>query len=1134
MGSYDQILYKLKGFTKKYYAKQLIKGSLLFIAFGLLFWIAIMAFEFLLWLNESWRLFLFLVFVIVEMVLVIRFIAIPLIFLFRLRRGLTYEDASKLIGRHFPNVEDKLLNLLDLANDQQESELLMASIEQRAKALGPVPFAEAVNIKESFKYAKYVVIPVFLLAFIWLSGNIASFFNSHERIVNYDMAYERPAPFQFAVLNDDLQVLDNEPLTIEVDVQGEVVPEDVYIVIDEEPLLMTNRNGIFSYTIAPPVAKGSFYLTANGWNSVKYGFRSLATPALLDFKMTLDYPKYLGRNQESVAGTGNAVVPEGTLVTWQIQGRNVEEIRLIEEDSSSLMVQDEKDFIGKRRIFGDLEYQLSTSNSYVKDFEKLSYFLEVVKDNKPTVKVQQFLDSLNPNQSFYSGQAADDHGVKQIRMVYYSVEDKDDKKQLLLESPGTNVHQFYYTFPSGLEVEKGKDYELYFEVVDNDGIRGGKTTRSKIFRTSLYNHKQLANRKLDVQNNLLKDLDRELENYKEQEEALTRINKEQKEENSLSFEDKGRIKQFLEKQEEQERLMEKFSSQLKDNLENSEENNEMKQLLKERLQRQEMEARKNERLLEELKELADKIEKEELQKRLEELGKKQSSTARNLEQILELTKRYYVTEKMAQLSKELDELSKEQQKLAETVLDESLKNQQELNEEFNNIVKELDELRNDNQNLKKPMNLDVTKNEEESVKKDQQEATKELSEAVDGDQENKEEAQKNASKRQKSAAEKMREMSEKMSDGASDAGGSSVTEDAEMLRQILDNLVTFSFKQEALFDRLEASDFEVCHFSNTVREQKELRNMFEHVDDSLFALSLRRAELSEFVNEQITEVYYNIDKSLETIAENQVYRGASYQQYAMNATNALADFLANILDNMQQSLKPGQGNGQGSDFQLPDIIQGQQGIQEKMNGAGQKGRDQGGQPEKGKGENQGQNDGQGEGTQGESEGQRGKEGGNQPNNQSEGNGSAGGNEMGLEEIYDIYKQQQFLRQQLEKQLEDMINKGDRDLARKLLRQMEDFENDLLENGITAQTRSKANTIQHQMLKLENATLKQGKKSKRESRTNEQKFTNPIITKPSLLREKQNSIEILNRQALPLRQNYKKKVKVYFDNDRIPL
>ena len=55
--------------------------------------------------------------------------------------------------------------------------------------------------------------------------------------------------------------------------------------------------------------------------------------------------------------------------------------------------------------------------------------------------------------------------------------------------------------------------------------------------------------------------------------------------------------------------------------------------------------------------------------------------------------------------------------------------------------------------------------------------------------------------------------------------------------------------------------------------------------------------------------------------------------------------------------------------------------------------------------------------------------------------------MGFNEIYEIYKEQSFLRQQLEQQLNDIIKEADRELAKKLIRQMEDFENDLIENGL---------------------------------------------------------------------------------------
>jgi hypothetical protein len=124
----------------------------------------------------------------------------------------------------------------------------------------------------------------------------------------------------------------------------------------------------------------------------------------------------------------------------------------------------------------------------------------------------------------------------------------------------------------------------------------------------------------------------------------------------------------------------------------------------------------------------------------------------------------------------------------------------------------------------------------------------------------------------------------------------------------------------------------------------------------------------------------------------------------------------------------------------------------------------------------------------------------------------------------------MIRERLENQLQDMINASDRNLGQKLLKQMEDFENDLIENGITQRGINKMNNIQYQMLKLKNAALKQGKKPEREGVTSNKNHKNPITTKPALLEQYRNDIEILNRQALPLRHNFQRKVKEYFKSN----
>ena len=1157
MQEYNHILEQLNQFIQKHYSQVLLKGVLLFLAFGLLFFLMVVGVEYLLWLNSTGRTILFGVFIVVELYLLFRYILTPAFYLFKLKKGIGPKEASFMIGKHFSEVGDKLTNLLDLAEDKHQSELLLASIAQRSKQMDPIPFSKAITYKKSLGYAKYAVIPLLILGVLYASGNWASFFGTYKRVVNYELAYEKPAPFRFELITRNLNVLEDESFTLQVATKGEVKPENVFITIDGKEILLQEENGFYTYTFSPPIKSTEFHFRANEVASRNYTITALETPSIVDFTMDLTYPGYLEKRDETIKSTGNALLPEGTKVTWRIEGKNTDAIKLITKDTALRFVKDEDTFHLNKIIFNSLNYELTTTNANVTDYERLAYDFRVIKDAFPTIKVTQVLDSLNPNVSYYTGNATDDYGLTTIAITYYEVGKEKELKTVSLTKPDTNFAQFYYTFPSGLELIAGKDYAFYFQVTDNDAIHKGKTAKSQLFQQIIFDENQLKNKDLESQQSLIKDLDKSLERAKEQKETLEELNQNQKEKSSLNFNDQNQIKDFLKKQERQEQLMQKFSKELKENLNKGEKDDKLNQLLQERLERQELEAKKNEKLLEELNKVADKINKEELTKRLEELGKKQQNSERSLEQLLELTKRYYVTEKTAQIARDLEVLAKKQEALSKENNDENNSGeQQKLNKGFEELSKEMDALLKDNMSLKKPLELKIDDSKKEGIKQDQQSALSELEkEKSDYDSSKKSNDSKNkAQSKQKSAAQKMKEMSAQLGESSSGGGGGeSAAEDAEMLRQILDNLIIFSFKQESLFDKLSSQEEQdATLYSETVRNQKELRGLFEHVDDSLFALSLRQAELSEFVNEQITEVYYNIDKSLETMADGQTYQGISYQKYVLTAANSLADFLAEVMDNMQQSMQMGKGSGKSKEgFQLPDIIKGQQQLGEKMGEQGQSGSEgkegkegESGAGEKGEGGQEGEQ-GQGEGEEQGDDGQNGKGGENgQGQNGATGKdgkngqgqeGTSGGSGQGegsmseaeLKEIYEIYQEQQKIRQELEKQLENMINAGDQKLGEKLVRQMEDFENDLLENGITQRTITKANTIQYELLKLENAALKQGKKSERESNSNAQDFTNPIITKPSLLDNYRNEVEILNRQALPLRQNYQNKVKEYF-------
>jgi hypothetical protein len=299
-------------------------------------------------------------------------------------------------------------------------------------------------------------------------------------------------------------------------------------------------------------------------------------------------------------------------------------------------------------------------------------------------------------------------------------------------------------------------------------------------------------------------------------------------------------------------------------------------------------------------------------------------------------------------------------------------------------------------------------------------------------------------------------------------------------------------------------------FNKYIKSQQNLKIEFKHVDDSLFALSLRQPKIAEAVTKEVANVQYNIDKSLESLSDSQIQRGLSQQQYALSSANKLADLLSDSLNSMQMQMsgsssgkpKPGKGSG----MQLPDIIKKQGELGDKM----KKGMEKGKQPGEGKKP--------GDSTKGKGS-QPGKEKGNDGGENGDGEGDA-------KATMDIYKEQKQLREALQ---EELAKKGLGNNGQNALEQMKQLEKQLLNKGFTNETVQKINNIKQELLKLDTAIRLQGEDPKRQSETNTKNFSNQASPLPKVLSDYLNSIEILNRQSLPLRSNFNQKVQVYFNN-----
>lgn len=753
----------------------------------------------------------------------------------------------------------------------------------------------------------------------------------------------------------------------------------------------------------------------------------------------------------------------------------------------------------------------------------MSFSIDVVKDEYPEINIQMEQDSLDRQTLYFYGQVQDDYGLSKLQIVFYPSEDDTEKIKISIPISTSNFDEFLNVFPNQLNLSEGVSYDLYFEIFDNDVLHNYKSTKSNVFSYRKLTKDEIEENLLKEQSETIEDLKNSLEKFEEQDKELKELSKTQKEKSELNFNDKKKFENFLKRQKQQDEMMKNFNQKLQDNLEEfqNDEKDQFKEDLQQRLEENQEQLEKDEELLNELERLAEKIQKEELTQKLEELAKQNKNKKRSLEQLLELTKRYYVAMKSEKLRVELEELAKKQEKLAEESSEDNTKEKQdELNKKFEGFQKELDELQKENQELREPLDVPQDKKKEEDIKKEQQEASDNLEEKEESqDKEEQEQSQSKAKKNQKKAAQKMKQMSQKMEQSMMSGSSEQIAEDIDMLRQILDNLVLFSFDQEELMNQFKSIQINHNEYATHLRKQQGLREHFEHVDDSLFALSLRQPMISEKINKEITEAFFNIDKSLEQLAENRLYQGVAAQQYTITAANSLASFLSDMLDNLESQMNSGQGQGsgqgmgkgQGGDSQLPDIIKSQEELNKEME-EGIKKSEGGKKGEEGKDK---------EGKNGEN-GEDGKQGKRQQGNQQ---GEGDGNSEELNgELYRIYQQQQQLRQALE----DRLSKdGKNGVGSNLLRQMENIEKDLLNKGFTNRTLQKMLNLQHQLLKLENAAFQQGEDQKRIARTNGMQFNNTTNNQLKNAKQYFNTTEILNRQALPLQEAYKKKVQDYF-------
>ncbi len=1105
---------KLNEFYKKFYYNEIIKGILLFFSIGFLYFIFTSLLEFFIWFDSTGRAILFYLFIIIELALLFKLVFWPILKLTKLANGISYDQSAEMLQNHFPEeVGDKLKNLLQLNAliNSDASDLLLASIDQKSKELAPVPFAHAINFNSNKKYLPFAFLPILIVLYFVLAGKQENLSSGFNRIANYDQVFEKPAPFTYQILNKNLVTKEQEDFILEFKTEGEIIPDRVSINYNNETYFAEKiKPGHFKFVFSNVNSPITFFLEANSYTSNPYKLNLINLPVIEDFKVTVAYPSYLNKPQAVYLGSGNLVVPEGSKVSWQINALHTDAMIFKVGESDQKLTKSASNFSFQKIIQNSFNYQLVSQNSKIKYQQAVSYAIDVVKDEFPTLEVQQIPDSIAKGKIIYHGKAADDYGLSKLRVVYYDTKNPSKLFSYALPIESKTATKFVYQFPTGLKLDENTTYAYYFEAVDNDAVNNFKSTKSNAYTHNELNQIEKQDENLNNQMQQINALQKSLNQTKSAEKKSNEMNQMLKQNSELDYKDVKKLQDFFNSEIENQKKIEEAAKKLAEKLEekNKKIDDEKAKELEKRLENLQKEQEKNKKLYDELQKYTDKLSKEELLKKMQQAKQNATQQKRSLEQLVEQTKRFYVEQKAEQIAKKLEDLSQKQDQLSKENNPDAIK-QDQLNKAFDQVKKDLEDLKQENDGLKKPMDVPEMDKEAEETKQEMNKASDQLKKSNPS----------SAKQNQKKAAQKMKEMAQKMQDGMEGQEMEQLEEDAKTLRQILKNLLKFSFTQESTMKAFKTNGSQSFHFNRLLKEEQKLKNQFKFIDDSLYTLASRQMAIQDIVNKSVGEIHYNIDQSLTQLVENNLQKGISHQQYVINHSNVLADLLSEALSNMQNQMQmnaSGQGKGKPKpgqgDPQLSDIIQKQKGLEKKFGEGMQKKEGEQGKDGEKPSDNQGDKpNGQKPGDKSGSKGNEGK------NGDDDGEGES-------ERLLEIYKEQQQLREALQKAIG---NKPGNAALEKTLEEMKKLERNLLRKGFSKELHNQFKNLNHELLKLQDALKEQGEDDKRQGNSNKENFTSKDTQIPLSVLDYIKGTEILQKNSLPLQPKYENLVKEYF-------
>ena len=872
---------RLNRFISRYYKIQLYKGSILFILLFLVLFLSITTFEYFLWSSSNLRLFLFFFGIFSSLFIFLLFIAIPLLRFFKLLPQITNKHAISIINRAFPENRDLLINILELeAQDNKENRsLVIASINQKIKNSGAIDFEKSI----SFKNYKYFFI--YLFGILCIYGFVAIkepklIKDGFTRIIHYNNHYYKDVGFDVEIDETKLFIEKGSSLIVHIDVVGEKLPTELYIKYGGNLFLLNKLNdNLYSYEFRS--VNNNFYFTIQNdyYKSKNYAIEVVKLPLIKSFEVAIEYPEYISEKEQIQENILSFSVPFGSKLKWSFNTEDVDSLFFFSDSNKIVSVKENEQFFFEYEITGDFTYQLVGKNTNVEKNIFGNNVIGCIHDLYPTIDIQYLIDSNNFNMYYFKGVVTDDYGFERLNFVVSK--NLNDSFIFLPISKNITKQEFYFQYDYSNSNET--DLVSYFIIYDNDELHNYKSQKSDLVTYNKISVQQL----MEDQKKLVENMERKMNQAKDKlDDLLGDIEKMKRRminEKLTGFEKRQLFESINKKQEEILSLLQQVQkdNQLKSNqFSNFEKNNDLikkQDEIQQMLDRLMDEDLKN--LLKELSELSEKYNSDENQKNISDFEKEFKNFEYQLERNFQFLKKMEIEKNLEKVISDLRNIEKEQHEISEKGFKNNVDSLNKSSiDQMNKVIKDFIDAEDKNQTLENPMNIPEINEELNKLSDDIQNNSPEKSDDT------------NFKKKAEQNEKKANQLANMIEDALKEGDQNQMMEDADNIRQIVENLIYFSYEQEKLI--YNEKNFNIV-------DQSNLLEKFALINDSLLTVGKSSPFLGSYIFKKSNSIETKLLEVKDLIQANKLGRIGVEQRYIIENTNDLILLLGESLKNIE-------------------------------------------------------------------------------------------------------------------------------------------------------------------------------------------------------------------------------------------